>query len=73
MGGVSESTFLMAPSGGEDGGPTGLFRGFIHHLMFLSLSRGIMYQLHFITRSLLVFQEMSPQLIMVALQALEQK
>ncbi|KAK4767175.1 hypothetical protein SAY86_014925 [Trapa natans] len=27
MGGVSESMFLMAPSGGENGGPTGIFRG----------------------------------------------
>lgn len=27
MGGVSESTFQFDPSGGEDGGPTGVFKG----------------------------------------------
>ncbi|KAK3035056.1 hypothetical protein RJ639_034846 [Escallonia herrerae] len=29
MGGVSESTFLIDPKGGENGGPTGLFRGVV--------------------------------------------
>ncbi|KAL0352945.1 UNVERIFIED_CONTAM: hypothetical protein Sangu_0875800 [Sesamum angustifolium] len=29
MGGVSESTFLIDPNGGENGGPTGLFRGVV--------------------------------------------
>ena len=27
MGGVSESTFQIDPSGGENGGPTGIFKG----------------------------------------------
>lgn len=27
MGGVSESTFLIDPSGNENGGPTGVFKG----------------------------------------------
>lgn len=27
MGGVSQSTFQIDPTGGEDGGPTGIFRG----------------------------------------------
>lgn len=29
MGGVSESTFQIDPNGGEDGGPTGIFKGMI--------------------------------------------
>ncbi|KAL3851411.1 hypothetical protein ACJIZ3_013293 [Penstemon smallii] len=29
MGGVSESTFLIDPSGGENGGPSGVFRGVV--------------------------------------------
>ena len=29
MGGVSESTFHIDPTGNEDGGPTGLFKGII--------------------------------------------
>ncbi|KAL3522545.1 hypothetical protein ACH5RR_015379 [Cinchona calisaya] len=29
MGGVSESAFLIDPTGGENGGPTGLFRGVV--------------------------------------------
>ncbi|KAG0499321.1 hypothetical protein HPP92_003619 [Vanilla planifolia] len=29
MGGVSESTFLVDPNGGEDGGPTGVFKGVV--------------------------------------------
>jgi hypothetical protein len=28
MGGVSESTFQVLPTGSETGGPTGLFKGF---------------------------------------------
>lgn len=33
MGGVSESTFQIDPTGSENGGPTGLFKG----LLFSSL------------------------------------
>lgn len=29
MGGVSESTFIIDPSGGENGRPTGVFRGLL--------------------------------------------
>ncbi|CAL9015684.1 unnamed protein product [Prunus brigantina] len=29
MGGVSESTFQIDPNGGENGGPTGIFKGVV--------------------------------------------
>lgn len=35
MGGVSESTFQVDPTGGEKGGPTGLFKGLF--LLFQAL------------------------------------
>lgn len=38
MGGVSESTFQIDPKGGENGGPTGLFKG-----LLLSNSRNFSY------------------------------
>lgn len=30
MGGVSEGTFQIDPNGGEDGSPTGIFKGLFH-------------------------------------------
>ena len=30
MGGVSESSFVIDPTGGEKGGPTGVFRGLFY-------------------------------------------
>lgn len=37
MGGVSESTFQIDPSCGENGGPTGVFKGLYQRLAFASL------------------------------------
>jgi hypothetical protein len=40
MGGVSESTFQILPTGSESSGPTGLFKGifiFIHRILDMRL------------------------------------
>lgn len=37
MGGVSESTFQILPTGSETGGPTGLFKGILVFIPFFFL------------------------------------
>lgn len=43
MGGVSESTFQVDPTGSETGGPTGLFKGFffLSHILQLQIANAV--------------------------------
>jgi len=75
MGGVSESTFQINPNGGENGGPTGVFKGMCQILdNVCDFAFGGICKLYFTAQNnttLCLVQALFQRQTMVALQVLE--